>query len=153
MRLQKRFVRLMAGRRGVYHADPLFARFGVLKVGDLYRQQVRVHAWKFWNGKLPENQAAMLQRVDERHSHGTRAAEGGLAVGSRDHRSVGYRVPVEWGSLSGELRGMGWISGFKRSSRAVFLAGYRGFVCGVVGCRACEGWVAEGGVGLGGGEG
>ena len=130
VRLQKRFVRLMAGRRGVYHADPLFARFGVLKVGDLYRQQVRVHAWKFWNGKLPENQAAMLQRVDERHSHGTRAAVGGLAVGSRDHRSVGYRVPVEWGSLSGELRGMGWISGFKRSSRAGFLAGYRGFVCG-----------------------
>ena len=52
----------------------LFARFGVLKVGDLYRQQVRVHAWKFWNGTLPENQAAMLQRVDERHVYGTGVA-------------------------------------------------------------------------------
>ena len=64
LRLQKRFVGLMAGKRGIYNADPLFARFGVLKVGDLYRQQVRVHAWKFWNGRLPENQAAMLQRVE-----------------------------------------------------------------------------------------
>ena len=70
LRLLKRFVGLMAGKRGVYHADPLFARFGVLKVGDLYRQQVRVHAWKFWNGRLPENQAAMLQRVNERHGYG-----------------------------------------------------------------------------------
>ena len=92
LRLQKRFVGLMAGKRGIYHADPLFARFGVLKVGDLYRQQVRVHAWKFWNGRLPENQAAMLQRVDERHGHGTRTARGGgLALSSGDHRVVGYR--------------------------------------------------------------
>ena len=77
--------------------------------------------------------------VDERHNYDTRVVRGWLAVGSVDHRVVGYRVPVEWGSLPGELRGMGWISGFKRSSRAGFLAGYRGFVCGVVGCRACEG--------------
>ena len=33
LRAQKRFVGLMAGKRGLYHADPLFARFGVLKVG------------------------------------------------------------------------------------------------------------------------
>ena len=31
-------------KRRVYHADLLFARFGVLKVEELYRQQVRVHA-------------------------------------------------------------------------------------------------------------
>ena len=104
----------MTGKRGVYHADPLFARFGILKVGDLYRQQMRVHTWKFWNGRLPENQAAMLQRVDERHGHGTRAARGGgLALSSGDHRVVGYRVPTEWRSLSEEQRDMGWISGFK----------------------------------------
>ena len=88
----------MAGKRGVYHADPLFARFGVLKVGDLYRQQVRVHTWKFWNGNLPKSQAVMLQRVDRRHNYGTKAARGGLAVSSEDHRVVGFRVPVEWQS-------------------------------------------------------
>ena len=60
-------------------------------MGDLYRQQVRVHAWKFWNGVLPENQAAMLQRVGDWHSHGTRAARSGMAMGSADHRMVGYR--------------------------------------------------------------
>ena len=85
LRAQKRFVGLMAGKRGLYHADPLFARYGVLKLGDLYRQQVRIHAWKFCNGKLPEAQAAMLQRTEARHRYGTRAARGGWA--SRDdHR-------------------------------------------------------------------
>jgi hypothetical protein len=36
LRLQKRFVGLMAGKKGRYPADPLFVRFGLLKVGDLY---------------------------------------------------------------------------------------------------------------------
>ena len=54
LRYQKRFAGLVAGRRGQYHADPLFAQFSMLKVGDLYRQQLRVHAWRFRNGRLPD---------------------------------------------------------------------------------------------------
>ena len=65
-------------------------------MGDPYRQQVKVHAWKFWNGRLLENQVAMLQRVDKRHGYGSRAARGsGLALSLGDHRVVGYRVPTE----------------------------------------------------------
>ena len=69
LRYQRQFAGLVAGRRGRYHADPLFAGHGMLKVGDLYRQQLRVHAWRFWNGRLPENQAAMLRRTGEVHGH------------------------------------------------------------------------------------
>ena len=63
LRYQKRIAGLVAGKRGRYHADPLFARYGMLKVGDLYRQQLRVHAWRFKNGLLPSGQAAMLTRT------------------------------------------------------------------------------------------
>ena len=138
MRLQKRFVGIMAGERGLYHSDPLFFQFGVLKVGDLYRQQLRLHGWKYWNGRLPPLQAAMFQRVEERHGYGTRAARGGgLAMGTADHRSVSYGVPAEWGALSEEERGARSLAAFKRRSRASFLEGYGGFVCRVVGCRVC----------------
>ena len=85
-------------------------------MADLYRQQLRVHAWQFWNGRLPENQAAMLGRVESQHGHGTRSARSGLAVSSRDHGSVDYRIPREWGTLTEGQRG-GSISGFKRSMR------------------------------------
>jgi hypothetical protein len=49
-----------------------FARHGVLKVADLYiyRQQLRLHAWKFWNGRLPGGKMASLRRVDESHGYG-----------------------------------------------------------------------------------
>ena len=105
LRYQKRFAGLAAGKGGAYHADPLLAEHGMLKVGDLYRQQLRVHAWRFWNGRLPENQGAMLRRVEGVHGHNTRAAGSGLFLSTRDHRSVGYRVPREWGTVSGGLRG------------------------------------------------
>ena len=40
LRYQKRFAGLVVGVKGRYHADPLFAQSGMLKVGDLYKQQL-----------------------------------------------------------------------------------------------------------------
>ena len=64
---------------------------------------------------------------------------GGLHLSGRDHGSVGYRVPKEWGSLTDDQRGMGSLAGFKRGSRDGFLAGYGAFVCAVRGCYVCAG--------------
>jgi hypothetical protein len=89
LKLQKRFVGIIAGQGGFYNADPLFAKYGILKVGDLYRQQLRMYAWKFYNDRLPDSQAAMLARVGEPHSYGTRAVRSGLVVSMGDHRLVG----------------------------------------------------------------
>ena len=142
LRYQKRFAGLAAGMRGSYHADPLLAEHGMLKVGDLYRQQLRVHAWRFWNGRLPENQAAMLRRVGGVHGHGTRAAGSGLFLSTRDHRSVGYRVPKEWGTVPEGLRGAPSLGAFKRGSKGGFLSQYAGFVCRESNCRVCA-WQAD----------
>jgi hypothetical protein len=130
-------VGIIAGQGGRYHADPLFAKYGILKVGDLYRQQLRMHAWKFHNDRLPDSQAAMLARVGESHSHGTRAARSGLVVSMGDHRMVGYRVPTEWGTLTEEQRAIVSVAGFKRSSKGDFLIQYECFQCGVAGCWVC----------------
>ena len=75
---QGKFAGLVASKRGRYHVSPLFSSLGMLKVGDLYRQQLRVYAWQFWNGRLPGNQAAMLDRTDDAHRYGTRSAGVGM---------------------------------------------------------------------------
>ena len=137
LRLQKRLAGMIAGKRGMYHADPLLAKHGMLKVEDLYRQQLRVHAWRFWNGRLPDNQAAMLDRTEGVHGYGTRSARAGIYLSTRDHRSVGYRVPKEWASLTEAQRGVASLAAFKRGSRGGFLSGYGAFRCQVVGCRVC----------------
>ena len=71
LRLQKKLVGIILGKAGRYHADLLFGDLQILKIDDLYRQQLRVHAWKFWNGKLPSSQAQALSRICEAHEHRT----------------------------------------------------------------------------------
>ena len=137
LKLQKRFMGLVAGKRGRFHADPLFGEFGVLKIDDLYRQQLRVYAWQFWKKRLPQGQAVMLGRVDNIHRHNTRAASAGLFLSERNHRSVGYRVPKEWATLSDELRNFGTIMGFKKKSKREFLGNYKAFECRERGCQVC----------------
>ena len=135
--IQKKLMGMIDGRSRRYHADPLFAKHGILKVEDLYRQQLRVHAWKFWNNCLPSSQAAMLEKVSQTHGHGTRLASRGMFVSTRDHKQVGYRVPKEWEALPGALRGASSIGAFKRQSKAAFLEEYGQFACSVRGCFVC----------------
>ena len=135
--LQKKFLGMIDGRTRRYHADPLFAKHGLLKVGDLYRHQLRIYGWQFWNKHLPHNQAAMLERVSQMHEHGTRLASRGMFVGTRNHKQVGYRVPKEWETLPGELRGASSLGAFKRISRAEFIKGYGQFICSVGDCFIC----------------
>ena len=75
----------------------------------------------------------------QRNGYATRSARSGLHLSTGDHRSVGYRVPKEWGTLTEGQRGVGSLAAFKRESRAGFLAGYGSFICGVAGCVVCGG--------------
>ena len=139
VKLQRRFMGLVAGKRGRFHGDPLFAKYGVLKIEDLYRQQLRIYAWQFWNGRLPQGQAEMLGRIENVHQHNTRSARAGLFLSAREHRSIGYRVPKEWATLSDELKDFGTITGFKKRSKREFLDVYLTFECGERGCQVCGG--------------
>ena len=139
LRLQKRFMGLIAGMRERFHADPLFSAYGVLKIGDLYRQQLRVHAWQFWRGQLPQGQATMLGRIEGDHGHNTRTASVGLFISAREHRSIGYRAPKEWATLPEGVRSLTSGDGFKRRSKKEFIDRYATFVCEDRGCHVCRG--------------
>ena len=79
----------------------------------------------------------MLQRAGEVHGHATRLARRGIHVGTRDHRSIGYRVPIEWAGMAEEEREVGSLAAFKGRSRAGFLGEYAMFVCRATGCGVC----------------
>ena len=138
LKLQKRFVGILAGKNGKYHSDPIMAELGILKIEDLCRQQMRIHAWKFWNGKLPGSQEDMLGKVKQTHGHNTRMAQTGIAFKSQDHKSIGYRIPKEWDSLSRSLKESKSLSGFKQLSKRDFLAGYAKFKCTTINCYICK---------------
>ena len=78
----------------------------------------------------------MLGRARDVHGYATRSAATGLALQTRDHRSVGYRIPREWASLTEAQREARGLASFKRESRGAFLAGYGGVKC--AGCWVCQ---------------
>ena len=132
---------MVEGKTGAYHADPLFAKYGVLKIEDLFRQQTRIHAWQFWNGHLPENQAAMFQRTSDLHNSSTRSASTGMTMMTGDRQSMRYKIPKEWSILPEKLRSQRSLTAFKRQSRRQFIEQYGKFVCNEGVCRACRGGV------------
>ena len=99
---------------------------------------MRVHAWQFLNGRLPDIQADMLSRATEVHSHATRAAGRGLYKATRDHRAIAYRVPNEWASVPDKVRGAKSLAAFKKQSKSIFINQYKSFRCYVRGCWECE---------------
>ena len=138
LRYQKRFLGLITGNRGRYHSDPIFSKLGILKIDDLYRQQLRVHAWKSTKGRLPGNQVAMFNKVRDVHKHATRSSKTGLFFQTQDHRSVRYRIPKEWHSLKEELRAINSLGGFKRKSKEQFISQYKSFECKLRNCYVCK---------------
>ena len=137
LKLQKRFVGMIAEAKGRYHSDPLFARFGVLKVDDLYRQQLRMYAWRFWKGSLPEGQASLFQRTANVHEHATRSAGSGISILTRDHGSIKYRMPREWSTIADDLKECKSIAAFKGTSKRQLIEQYSRFECSEVGCLVC----------------
>ena len=147
LKYQKRFAGIIAGKKGLYHADPLFAKYGILKIGDLYKQQLRVHAWQFWNNQLPQSQSTMLQKVSDTHNYNTRSADALLSSRSKDQLSISYRVSKEWSSVPAKVRDSATCSSYKRKSRKELLQNYKEFVCHQPGCLVCRGSEPEGGGG------
>ena len=139
LKYQKRLVGMIAEQRGRYHADPLFAKYSILKVQDLYRQQLRILGWQFYNGLLPASQTAIFNKTSDVHSYSTRSAEKGIYFSSKDHRSIGYRVPKEWESIVKGTKEARSLNSFKRLSKDEFIKSYGLFNCSVGNCFVCVG--------------
>ena len=139
LKYQKRIVGMIKGTRGRYHADPGFFSLGILKIEDLYKQQLRIHGWQFSKNRLPENQAAMLQRTKDTHKYQTRASERGLlSYSAQDERSIGQRLPKEWQSTPQDIRETISYQGMKKKSKGTFLSRYGLFECHVRDCFVCR---------------
>jgi hypothetical protein len=127
LKVQKRFMGIIAGKGGRYHADPLFAKYGISSRGYMPGSStaagfliVRRPCCQRWR-----NPTAM--------GHGWRAAGWWLA---RTASWCFTRFRRSKGTLTEEQRAVSSISGFKRSSKGDFLVQYGAFLCGVVGCWA-----------------
>ena len=135
--LQKTFVRIISGSHRISHADPLFARLGVLKVGDLYSQRVRVFSYQLSRGQLPCGVSSLFNKIE--HGYNTRGSGVNLSVGKSNSGSIAGIVPTVWNALPGYLKSCPSLASFKENSKKGFLADYSRFRCNIRSCQSCAG--------------
>jgi hypothetical protein len=118
LKLQKRFVGLIAGKGAGIMRIPCFPGMGSLRWGTCIGSS---------SGFMPGSSAmvgswtmATLGRVDGSHGYSTWSARNRLVVGSGDHRLVAYRVPAEWHTLTEEQRGMRSVGASSGAPRGTF---------------------------------
>ena len=135
--LQKKLVRIIGeSKNPISHSDPLFAKFGVLKIDDLFSQKVRMFSFKLSRGLLPSGMAALFNKVS--HGHNTRGARSNIFVTRSDPRSIKCIAPKYWNPLPGGLKLSPSVASFRDQSKLGLLAPYKSFVCPVRrGCRSC----------------
>ena len=133
--LQKTFVRIITGSHRISHADPLFAKLGVLKIDDLYSQRVRIFSYQLSKGHLPGGIASLFDRVG--HSYGTRGAGSNIYVSRSPGSSIVSIAPKYWNILPRNLKESPSLASFKESSKRGFLLGYSEFICRIPGCSSC----------------
>ena len=126
---------LSESKNPISHADPLFAKLAVLKIDDLYTQQVRLFSYKLSRGLLPSGVSSLFDKV--KHTHGTRGASNNLFVGRYDSRSIRSIAPRYWNTLPAGLKGSPSVASFKEMSKRGLLAPYASFVCKVGSCASC----------------
>ena len=140
--LQKTFVRIITGSHRLSHADPLFAKLGILKVADLYSHSVRIFSFKLHKNMLPSGVSSMFKEKD--HTHNTRGASSSPYVIHSDCRSIKSIAPRIWIQLDQldrkrkpdqKLRTSPSIASFKERSKGDLLGSYE--VCRVRACLSC----------------
>ena len=144
--LQKTFVRIITGSHPYSHADPLFAKLGILKVVDLYNHNVRVFSYKLHKKLLPSGISSMFPEIS--HGYNTRGASSNLFVSRSDSRSIKSIAPKVWNQLDQlesesrlepdqKLKASPSIASFKERSKRGLLGPYKA-VCMVRACLPCS---------------
>ena len=142
MTLQKTFVRIITGSHRYSHADPLFARLGILRVSDLYSHSIRVFSFKLHRKMLPSGVSSMFK--EKNHEHNTRGASSSPYVIHSDSRSIKSIAPRVWIQLDQldqkrkpdqKLKTSPSIASFKERSKRGLLGSYE--VCRVRACLSC----------------
>ena len=140
--LQKTFVRILTGSHRLSHADPLFARLGILKVTDLYDHSVRIFSFKLHRKMLPSGVSSMFK--EKGHVHNTRGASSSPYDIHSDCRSIKSIAPRVWIQLDQldrkckpdqKLKTSPSIASFKERSKRDLLGSYE--VCRVRACLSC----------------
>ena len=114
---QKRVIRTIAGAQRYDHTTPLFSRFKILKIPDMYKFQISVYM--FENNQNPVFQSS--HHHDTRNRHLLNPVFHRLSRTQQALSCVGPRI---WNSLPVVLKEISTLSRFKTELKSFLLSKY-----------------------------
>ena len=139
--IQKSAVRAIGGKSRLAHTDPLFHKFGILKVQDIVTHQLRIDGYMAFHNKLPLKINSYLVKTSLIHNYCTRKTKFALAAQHSAHskKSVVSRISSEWNLFAEELESVDIsLATFKKKSKLLFLNEYGNFTCMDSNCQNCN---------------
>ena len=111
-KLQKRAVRIISNSSYLCHTKPLFEKYNVLDIFDLYNKELCIFMYKHQNGLLPRSFNHMFINMSNIHNYNTRNKQ---SYRSEFHklRNVMTLGPKLWNALPNEIKVAKHISDFK----------------------------------------
>ena len=112
VKLQKRAVRIITNSSYLSHTKPLFEKFNMLDVHQLYKKELGIFMYKYHNGLLPRSFDNVFINMKSIHKYDTRGTDNYRAEVHRLNNvlSLGPRL---WNSLPKEMKEANCLSKFK----------------------------------------
>ncbi len=111
-KLQKRAIRIISNSSYLCHTKPLFEKYNVLDIFDLYSKEVCLFMHKYHNGLLPRAFDNLFTNMKDVHDYNTR--------NKNNYRSEIHKMenvisigPKMWNYLPKEIRSLKHVSAFK----------------------------------------
>ena len=115
--IQKRIIRIIADADYLAHTTPLFKKFNLLKLADLYKFQLVLDT----HIKIQKGAYKIEHNINTRNSNLSKPKKHLL---TRTQQSITYIGPVLWNSLPIEIQSIKSIQIFKRNLKSHYLSKY-----------------------------
>ena len=133
--LQKRSVRLVAGKSRVAHTDPIFARLNILKAEDLFKLNTGIFLHKYKNNILPVSFNDMFTPLSNPNRTHNFKLEKTFCKFLDSFPKV--TLPKTWNNLRLDLKSSKSVNSFKRKFQSDALFEYSTFNCQNSTCYSC----------------
>ena len=133
----KKCVRLLS--IGHYHTDPIYRETKILKIRDLYKQEMLLQSWKYYQHKLP---TAIIDNLERNNNLRDLRQQTHLLVprlmNTKDKHQFDYNLITNINNLDAALKNIDKLTKLKRILKKSFLRTYREVVtCNLPTCREC----------------
>jgi hypothetical protein len=140
--LQKKSLRIISKSQFISHTQPLFKKFKLLKLPDLYRLNCCKLYYRTKTHTLPEYHTQQLPTVRTINPYSSRMASDiyiSITLSNIEKQSLNYKIGTTWNNIPPHFKNTDNISerSFSKRLKSYFISSYNHY-CNVRNCLSCR---------------